>query len=567
MNQEINFSEPSLAEAMSAISGDESVDDAVIAAAAGRVWASCFSASRRRRNFIGFEVAPDFRCLNLRFQGQALLSGDKAMLVRDHLHECVACRKVYEGRVASAPVVVMPRKAPRVAIRWAAAAAVVFTAGGATWMMMDHRGTGSGRAIIQAVNGSLFEVTPQGITPLLAGQALPDNVEIRTAKDSDAVLKLKDGSLVEMRERSGFSTDQSASDLTVRLLRGSVIVQAAKRKAGHLYVSTADCRVAVTGTIFGVSAGAKGSRVSVVQGEVHVEQNNRDSVLHSGGQMVTSPELTPETVSEDISWSRDRERYDTLLSQIKDLGARLQQIPLPGLRYSSTLLPRLPAATMLYISIPNLSAYIGDAKDVLDRKLAESPALRQWWSENGSKSADMLERLRGAEEYLGNEIALIGLKDARSPVFVAEIKRDGLAGYLKKFSKLGFAQRNGLAVIGAPETVDSVAALLDDPQAGIKNTVIYKRAMDEYAHGAGFLLVGDVAAHATGMEGVNYIIAGEKQVGKELEAHLSVGIAPNAQGPAAWLANSRPHGVARIHFGRRHRSRRLPGPRPERHHR
>src|SRR6185437_12689029 len=86
------------------------------------------------------------------------------------------------------------------------------------------------------------------------------------------------------------------------------------------------------------------------------------------------------------------------------------------------------------------------------------------------------------------------------------------------------------------------AALLDDPQAGIKNTVIYKRAMDEYAHGAGFLLVGDAAMHSTGIEGVQYIIAGEKQVGKELEAHLSVGLAPNAQGPAAWLANPGPMG-------------------------
>ena len=97
------------------------------------------------------------------------------------------------------------------------------------------------------------------------GQDLPDGIEIRTAKDSDAMLQLKDGSIVELRERSGFSNTQTASDLTIRLGRGSIIVQAAKRSSGHLYVATADCRVAVTGTVFSVTTGVKGSRVSVIR--------------------------------------------------------------------------------------------------------------------------------------------------------------------------------------------------------------------------------------------------------------------------------------------------------------
>ena len=37
-----------------------------------------------------------------------------------------------------------------------------------------------------------------------------------------------------------------------------------KRTSGHLYVKTPDCRVAVTGTVFSVDSGMKGSRVAVL---------------------------------------------------------------------------------------------------------------------------------------------------------------------------------------------------------------------------------------------------------------------------------------------------------------
>ena len=206
------------------------------------------------------------------------------------------------------------------------AAAVVAAAGLSIWVAVDQFGGRTGHAIVQTATGTLYEITPEGIRVLAAGQELPDNVEIRTAKDSDAMLQLRDGSVVELRERSGYSASEAGNDLTIHLDRGSIIVEAAHRRSGHLFVATADCRVAVTGTVFSVSAGVKGSRVSVIQGEVRVSEDNRDKVLHPGEQTVTNASLEPLSVRDDIPWSRN---HDPLLKQLDALRTSIESRTCP----------------------------------------------------------------------------------------------------------------------------------------------------------------------------------------------------------------------------------------------
>src|SRR5262249_43188154 len=199
--------DPQLEQAVNEISS-ETVDDAVVAAAAARVWARIEAAQRPEhlRSCADFQaLIPDYRA--------GRLAEARATLLKDHLHECVACRKVYEGRVVSMPAPAKARAASAYPVRWAAAAVVVLAVGAATWSLLERSSVNGGGAMVQSVTGTLYELRADGMLhPLQAGQALPEGVEVRTAADSDAMLQLRDGSLVELRERSGMAASSDASD-------------------------------------------------------------------------------------------------------------------------------------------------------------------------------------------------------------------------------------------------------------------------------------------------------------------------------------------------------------------
>ena len=551
MNTEMNPMDPALEQAVTEIRED-SVDPAVMEAAAGRVWAKISAAAAEHHSVARSDgdhniascdafqsLIPDYRA--------GRLSEARALLVKDHLHECVVCRKVFEGRVTVMPAPAAPRRRGYT-VRWAVAAAVFAAAGVSVWVAYNQYGAPTGRAIVKTVNGQLYEILPTGIQALAQGQELPEGVEIRTAKDSTAVLELRDGSAVELRERSGFSSTHTAADLTIHLDRGSIIVQAAHRSAGHLFVATADCRVAVTGTVFSVSSGDKGSRVSVIQGEVHVTQDNQEKVLRPGDQTVTSPSLEPVSVKDDISWSRDREK---LVQQLEKLRAGLAELHLPQLRYSSKLARRLPATTTFFASIPNLGDYLGQAQVVFRKKMDENPELREWWSNHGMHVEPVLQKLQAASAYLGDEVVVAGFMDGaqmRGPVFLAETKRDGLGDFLKQQGlPMQVEARNGLTLFGPNrEAMAAFAPALDAATGGFEATPFYSRIAESYREGAGLLLCADLARlggkDKTPLPGARYLIAEEKEVNGKLEARGSIGFDGPRSGIASWLANPSPMG-------------------------
>jgi ferric-dicitrate binding protein FerR (iron transport regulator) len=548
MTPENSFQDPALEQALSEIR-DEAIDPAVVEAAANRVWARLAEAAGQLsgepiRGCAGFQaLLADYRA--------GRLAQGRAMLVEDHLHACVACRHVYEGKVVTMPAArpaARPARRSSYTVLWVAAAVVVIAAGTGVWTVIERSGAPGGRARVEAVSGALYQVLADGtLHPLAKGQDLPEGVELRSAKDSDALLRLADGSQVELRERSSLFTTASANDLTIRLGRGSVMVEAAKRRKGHLFVDTGDCRVAVTGTIFGVSAGMKGSRVSVVQGEVHVEQGTGEKVLRRGDQTVTGVGMDPEPVKDDIAWSRNHDRYYALLA---DLRASLERIHLPGLRYQSDLLSRLPASTVLYVSYPNLGEYFSQAQAVLNGKIAESPELAPFWKERGAQVQPVIENLRADSSYLGSEIDMVALAAADgkppAPVFVSELKREGFAEFVaQRGLPLTVKVRNGLVVFGPDRAaVESLVPVFDSPAGGFEGTPFYARIAQVYREGAGLLICVDLSRLAPREDtaGMRYFVAEEREISQQMEARATLSFDPAHSRISAWLADPAPMG-------------------------
>lgn len=165
-------------------------------------------------------------------------------------------------------------------VPWAIAAGLLITTGYFTMDSLDRLMAPSGpRAEIASVSGSMYKVSAAGLEAVKPGVPLKEGEAVRTAKGSSAVVRLPDGSLIEMNERAELSISAAYSGSTIRLERGNILVQAAKQKRGTLKVATRESTVSVKGTIFSVAAGLRGTQVAVVEGHVVVDQGGKSEDL------------------------------------------------------------------------------------------------------------------------------------------------------------------------------------------------------------------------------------------------------------------------------------------------
>jgi ferric-dicitrate binding protein FerR (iron transport regulator) len=558
--------DPLLEQAIAEIRG-EAIDPAVIEAAAGRVQA-------RLAQHATLHTCADFQALIPDYRA-GLLSPARALLLKDHTHECVACYKALQGKptaaVRPAPITRHPAF-----FRWALAATLALAAGLAFWALGDRlRPAYSGpEAVVESADGLIYRVSDTGTTPLIRGAAVDAGADIRTARDAHAILRLRDGSHVEMRERSGLSVSERGRDMTIGLDRGAIIVQAAKRHTGHLYVATRDCRVAVTGTVFSVNSGLKGSRVTVIEGTVLVAQDRHESVLHAGEQTSTSSAMGATPVHSEISWSQNADAYIAMLNAVTALNVKLDQDPFPALRYTSTLLSMAPAGTVVYASIPNLSQALTEVQQVFVPKIQQNATLTQWWQQNhlDQTIADM-STMSG---YLGNEMVIAASLNASGhpgePVIMAELTKSGFEAFAQsevaKLSSGANAQKlrivTDASAIGAIPQGQCVllilphlvalspdAAALQQIAAGAPSTFATTEFGSQiaaaYGAGVGLLLAADVQAMApTGHShapNVQYFMVQQTGNAGAAETRAALIFKGQRTGVASWLAAPAPLGA------------------------
>lgn len=348
----------------------------------------------------------------------------RALLLEDHTRTCVPCRralKTARSRALAAVSPVVPVAAPRggafFAFRAAAIAACAIGLGWALWTVLGIIPLPWGPpAVVAQVDGGVYQMTSNGSQAVVAGQSIPYGTTLRSDREGAAVVQLADGSQIELGPRAELEVERRRDGTTIHLRRGNVIVEAAPQGRGHLFVATDDCLVSVRGTIFAVNRGTKGSRVSVVEGEVEVGYGSRQAVLEAGEQIATHPSIVPVPVAQEVAWSRHFEEYMELLKEIHGLREDLlAALPDHGLRFSSSLLELMPADIEVFAGIPNVGGDLDDAYGILADRVASSPALSRWWQQSfadgDDEMRDALSRLARFSEQLGTEVA-VGLVPA-----------------------------------------------------------------------------------------------------------------------------------------------------------
>jgi hypothetical protein len=519
----------------------------------------------------------------------------KAMLIQAHMADCGACLRVFRQSAKldwSAPrIAPWPEHRPQV-WGWAAAAVAVLAVSMAFVYRVYWQVPPGVRAEVVSVDGTAY-VSADGVDrPLAAGEKIGDNELVRTTGESHAVLRLSDGSVVEVNQRSRFGVLARGHNLTVALNQGAVIVQAAHRTSGHLYVKTPDCRVAVVGTVFSVDAGLKGSRVAVLQGAVHVMHAGVESVLNPGDQMATSDNLAPQPLADQFAWSPEREKYAGLMAQLALVEHKIAQLPFPEPRYTSDLLARVPANTRLYVSIPNLGEFLSEANAIFNDQLNKSPELQQWWMhgrpENQAKLNELIGKIHEVSGYLGNEVVMVGVQDGDRPggAVLANVQKSGLADELRKAFATetggltvldetglasagtgsahgGFALVRDHEVIFAPtiSVLKLLNAQLDAGASGFAGGDFGSRIAAAYGRGAGIILAANLQAilqqkmahmpnsaagknalESSGLAGVQYLVAEHRERNGLPQNNLNVQFSGSRQRVASWLGSPAPIG-------------------------
>ena len=537
----------------------EDVDAGTLETARARVWGSMTNAV----SATCAEFRPDFPAY-LRNE----LGDSRRVLLEDHLSRCPGCRTRIAEMKGERTVLAMPVRSSSRRMQWgalgAAAAlllAVVYLGRDAIDGMMAPGGP---RATVVSAEGGLYRL-PVG--PLDAGGAIGEHETVRTGPGAHAVLRLADGSMVDVNERTELFVTAAWSGQAIHLQRGDIIVKAAKQRRGHLRVLTRDSIASVKGTVFAVSAGMGGSVVSVVEGSVAVNQPGREVLLSPGQQAASIPALAS-SVATAVSWSPDAESYVELLTSLVKIERELANFP-AELRTNSTLLSYLPASAVVYGAIPNPGLTIGRALSLAEEQSGQNATFGAWWnSETGQLLKQMTDRVQTVNQLLADEIvfcASLGLPgiDVPVPIVMAGVlpgKRAELSSALEGLfaaageSPAAYSVSDDLLVVSNSPSNLAWALAHQGQGAGSPFAAALR---GRYQRGAGWLIgmdappvvkmaAGDDAPpiEFAGLIGMKYVFLEQRAPAGAVENEVTLAFQGARTGMGSWLADAGSGGAA-----------------------
>jgi len=510
--------------------GQEEPDPAALAAVRERVW----------NNLSAGPLCAQFRSQFAGYRAGEMAEAQR-MLLEDHLTRCPGCRRAFNpAEVVEMPVKTVQKRrflAPKWAIAAAFAAVSLYFGRGYLDQMMAPAGP---RATVEAANGSLYAL--QAAT-LSNGAGIADGEVIRTAAGARAQLRLADGSLVEVNERTELSVKAAWSGATIHLERGDIIVRAAKQRNGYLKVVTRDSEAAVKGTIFTVSTGTAGSLVGVVEGSVAVTQPGTERLLKPGEQATTSAALGKVSVRDAVSWSADKEKHFALLTE---LAAIEKELPKAAVRMSAKILPLLPPDVQIYAAMPNVGPTMGQAVQMIEQRSHDNAALKEWWSSKGAEDMrQFIETARTISAMLGDEIAFT-LAKPQLPLLMAQVKTGQESALLAELQKKPLGQgsyriQNGFLFVS--DSAAHLATLTAQLGQGTQSPFA-KEVAARYSRGVAWILGVDMASlhegkkapELSGINKVRYAFLEQRTVQGVEENEATMTFDGPRTGVASWLA-------------------------------
>lgn len=211
--------------------------DSVVESAAQRVWQRLASEQVALQTGVTpvehLRGCEDFQSLIPSYL-EGTLTAARTLLLEDHFSECVPCRRALKvarhgnetaRQMAFQRVKIERRDSRLAALKWGIAAAAVLAVGLLSWPIWQRFNSSSGvlNGVVEAADGEVYRVTDNRTELLRSGEKVFAGEKLRTARGARAMVRLNDGSTVELGERGEFGFASQAEGVVMRQPSGSTV--------------------------------------------------------------------------------------------------------------------------------------------------------------------------------------------------------------------------------------------------------------------------------------------------------------------------------------------------------